>query len=112
MDLERVRKLALAPEWGVTNISTDTLKKALEGKESFVLSLSDGEIGNWNSQKNEFKRIAEGNYFAHVQIGSESQFSRDLQSWGVPVFYVSSGEDLSRLMVDITKQTYNKFVRS
>ncbi|MDO8517617.1 MAG: hypothetical protein Q7S33_05845 [Nanoarchaeota archaeon] len=111
MDLERVRKLALTPEFGNTNLDAGVLKKALEGKESFVLSLSDGEVGNWNSQKGDFKSLAEKNYFAHVQIGSESQFSNDLKSWGFPVFYVNSGQDLSKLMVDITKQTYNRFVR-
>jgi len=111
MDLERVRKLALTPEFGNTNLDAGVLKKALEGKESFVLSLSDGEVGNWSSQKGDFKSLAEKNYFAHVQIGSESQFSTDLKSWGFPVFYVNSGQDLSNLMVDITKQTYNRFVR-
>ncbi len=110
MDLERVRKLALSPEFGNTKLDIAVLKKALEGKESFVLSLSDGEVENWGSQKNDFKNLAEKNYFAHVQIGSESQFSNDLKSWGFPVFYVNSGEDLSKLMVDITKQTYNRFI--
>ena len=28
---------------------------------------------------------------------------------GVPVFYVTKGEDLSKLMVDVTKKTYDNF---
>jgi len=129
MDLEKVRKLALAPEFSGTKLELGVLKTALEGKESFVLSLSDGEVENWGGYlvepekdesgkmtkegirvKDDFKTLAEKNYFAHVQLGSESQFSQDLKSWGFPVFHVNSGEDLSRLMVDITKQTYNRFI--
>jgi len=34
-----------------------------------------------------------------------------LKSMNVPVFYVASGKDLSHLMVDLTKQTYEHFTR-
>ena len=87
------------------------LKRALKGKESFVLSISDGEIGDWSSQRDEVKKLADDNYFAHVQIGPGTGFTQDLESWGKPVFYVQSGEDLSKLMVDATRDTYRRFTR-
>lgn len=111
-DLISIRKLLLNPDWKNTYIDAETLKKALAGKESFMMSLSDGEVSNWNSEKLEIKKLAEQNYYAHIQLGSETQMTRDLESWGMPVFYVNSGSDLSRLMVDITKGTYNRFVRN
>ena len=111
MGIDEVRKLALAPEFGNTNIDAKTLETALRGRESFVLSLSDGEVGNWASEKNTFMDLARKNHYAHVQIGSQSQFSRDLESEGIPVFYVSNGNDLSKLMVDVTKKTYDHFVK-
>ena len=107
--LDEVRRFALNPDWGSTNIDAKSIGNALKGRESFVLSLSDGEIGNWSSEREEVRKLAEKNYFAHIQIGEETGFTNDLQSWGVPVFYVTKGEDLSKLMVDVTKKTYDNF---
>lgn len=110
-DLIETRKLLLNPSWGGTSLDAKTLKDILEGEQSFFLSISDGEIGNWNSEKSEIKKLAEKNYFAHVQLGSGTNMTGDLESWGMPVFYVNSGEDLTKLMVDITKDTYHPFVQ-
>lgn len=109
--IDEVRKHALCPDWGGTNIDSGVLRKALEGKQSFVLSISDGEIGDWSSERESVRKLFENNYFAHVQIGSGTTFTNDLESWGKPVFYVNSGDDLSRLMVDVTKDTYRRFTR-
>lgn len=110
--IDEVRKLALAPEFGGTYIDAKILKKALEGRESFVLSMSDGEVGNWDSEKSAFIELAKNNHYAHIQLGSETQFSRDLKSMNIPIFSVNSGDDLSKLMVDITKKTYDNYIRS
>ena len=109
--IDNVRKLALAPEFGNTYLDAKTLTRALSGRESFALSISDGEIKDWSSEKADFRNLAERNYFAHVQIGGKTQFSRDLESWNMPVFYVSKGEDLSKLMVNTALNTYKKFTR-
>ena len=109
--IDEVRKLALAPEFGNTYIDAKTLEQALAGRESFVLSLSDGEVGNWESEKATFFDLAKKNHYAHIQLGSQSQFSRDLESLGIPVFPVNSGDDLSRLMVNITKKTYEQYTK-
>ncbi len=111
MNIDEVRKLALSPQFGNTNIDASVLKNALQGRESFVISLSDGDIANWDSEKGEFKKLAEQNHFAHIQLGGKSKFSKDLEKWGLPVFSVNSGQDLSQLMVDITKDTYKRFVQ-
>lgn len=110
-DLQRLRKLALSPEFGSTRLDANTILRALKGRESFVLSLSDGEIANWNEAKIEFERLARENYFAHVQIGSGNQFTNDLESNGHPVFYVTSGDELSKLMVNVASDTYKQFTR-
>jgi hypothetical protein len=109
--IDEVRKHALHPDWGDTYLDAGTLKKSLQGKESFVLSLSDGEIGNWENERDAIKGLLEKNYFAHIQIGGKSQFSRDVEAWGRPVFYVRSGEDLAKLMVEATHETYRRFTQ-
>jgi hypothetical protein len=108
-DIDQIRKFALAPEFGSTRLNASDLMKALNGRESFVLSISDGAIENWSSEKGNFKKLAENNYFAHIQLGGSTDFTRDLESWGLPVSYVHSGEDLSRLMVNTAKNTYRRF---
>lgn len=110
-DLIKTRKLLFEPNWGCTNLDAGVLKDALGGKESFFMSISDGEVSNWNSEKSEIKKLMEQNHYAHIQLGSETNMTEDLESWGMPVFYVNSGKDLSKLMVDITKKTYHPFVQ-
>ena len=110
-ELLETRKLLLSPDWGSTNLDAKVLKGALDGQESFMLSISDGDVSNWDSERNGIKDLAERNYYAHIQLGRETAMTRDLGSWGVPVFFVNSGEDLSKLMVDITKEAYHPFVQ-
>ena len=110
-DLESVRKHALNPDWGSTYLDANVLKNSLDGRQSFVLSISDGEIGNWDTEKEAVKRLLENNRFAHIQIGGKTQFTKDLEKWNRPVFYVRSGEDLSKLMVEATTETYRRFTR-
>ena len=111
-EIDEVRKSALSPEFGDTTLlNTGILEQSLQGRESFVISISDGNISNWDNEKEKFRELFQNNYYTHIQLGDESNFSQDLKSWGIPVFYVSSGDDLSKLMVDITKNTYRSFIR-
>lgn len=117
-DLVEVRKLLLQPDWGSTNLDANVLRQALEGEQSFFLSISDGDVHNWDSEKDEIHKLAEKNYYAHIQLGgdknnedSKPNMCKDLESWRMPVYYVNSGQDLTKLMVDITKNTYHPFVQ-
>jgi len=110
MQLDEVRRHALNPDWGNTNIDATSLRKSLGGRESFVLSLSDGEIANWDNEKEVIKPLLEANHYAHIQIGDSTDFTADLERWGRPVFYVHKGEDLSKLMIEATNETYRRFI--
>lgn len=110
-ELIETRKLLFKPNWDTTNLDARILKNALEGEQSFFLSISDGEISNWSSEKEDIKKLAEQNYFAHIQLGSGTNMTEDLESWGMPVFYVNTGDDLTKLMVNITKDAYHPFVQ-
>ena len=110
-DLQKLRKLALSPKFQGTRIDANMLLEALRGRESFVVSLSDGEIKNWDRVKSEFEKLAKENYFAHIQIGPKNQFTKDLESLNLPVFYINSGDELSKLMVTVATNTYKEFIR-
>lgn len=108
-DLHQLRKLALAPEFGETALGIEPLVQALQGKESFVLSLSDGEIQNWDKVKKPFLQAVSSNHFAHIQIGNKNKFTENLEAAQLPVFYVTKGSDLAQLMVTIATDTYKRF---
>lgn len=110
-DLVETRKLLLNPSWGGTSLDVKTLEKALQDEGSFFLSISDGQVENWNSEKDEIKKLIDKNYFAHIQLGEKTNMSSDFESWGKVVYYINSGEDLSKLMVDITRDAYHPFVQ-
>ena len=110
-NLIETRKLLLEPDWGNTYLDAKILREALEGEESFFLSISDGAVSNWNSEKYKVKMLIDKNYYAHIQLGGKTEMTKDLEAWGKPVFYVNSGEDLSKLMIDITKDIYHPFVQ-
>lgn len=111
-NLVEMRKLLLNPRFGNdTLLDARELRKALEGEESFFLSISDGQISNWGSEKSGIKSLIDKNYYAHIQIGGRTQMTKDLESWGKTVRYVNSGSDLSKIMVDVAKDTYHPFVQ-
>lgn len=101
----------LSPDWGSTRIDAGALTKSLQGRESFMLSISDGDIENWDSEKDAFKKAVASHHYAHIQIGPKNDFCSDLASWGVPVYQVQRGEDLARLMVNTAQTAYRRFVK-
>ncbi|MFH1802511.1 MAG: hypothetical protein ABH864_03595 [archaeon] len=114
-DAEKQLDTLFNPQFGMTNIDASALKNALRGRESFVLSISDGAIHNWAGQRDDIKELLEKNYLAHIQLMSEQDaqeldFIQDLKSWDVPISYVTSGRDLARTMVYATKKGYDRFI--
>lgn len=108
--INEIFKLALTPQFGSTYLSVDEIAQEF-GDDAFCMSLSDGAIDNWDEVKEDFKEAISDKIYVHIQIGSSTDFTHDLESWGIPVHYVSSGEDISRLMVDITSATYNSIIK-
>ncbi|MEK6862929.1 MAG: hypothetical protein AABW57_02075 [Nanoarchaeota archaeon] len=107
MDSREINKLALSPQFGGTEINPSVLEKQLQG-DAFILSLSDGEIENWSSIKQEYEKIVKDRPYVHIQIGSKNQFTKDLEKANIPVQYVTKGDELAKLMIDLTKSNYSR----
>ena len=105
MDSMEINRLALSPQFNGTQINPSVLEQQLQDN-SFLLSISDGDIENWSSIKGEYQRIVKNKPYVHIQIGSKNQFTKDLEKINVPVHYVENGSELSRLMIDLTKSYY------
>ncbi len=107
---QEAHKVLLTPQWGVTTLDINKLKERVK-EETFLLTLSDGAIGNWESIKDDYKTLAQQCSTAHIQIGGKNQFSEDLESWGVAVYYVGKNDDLAKLMVKVASDKYKQVAR-
>jgi|GEM_PF-2372765 len=129
--IDDCKRLAYSPEFNTTLIEEKILKKELLGREPFLLiTLSDGEIFNWNKSTKGYsphrlkniiggikaiapimKKIVEENMVSHIQI-SEGDFKprisqitcQDLQNWGAKVYRINDINRLENLMIKITKK--------
>jgi len=102
---EERRALLRAPNDQSTTIDPAVLNN---GEKTFLVSISDGEIQNWNSVKEAYKTAIAAADYCHIHIGSRNAFTQDLESWGVPVHYVRGDDDLSRLLLDVTSTYYKR----
>ena len=104
--LYKAKRLALKPQFGGTSIHMDQVKNMFEKKGMLIFTLSDGDIQNWYSIKDEFIEYAHKHHYFHLQIGGTSRASKDLDNAGFPVFYVQGEEDLWNQVLDLTDKMY------
>ena len=67
---------------------------------------------NCAGSKDEFIRFARQNQFFMIQIGGESQASKDLTAAGLHVSHISSAADLAKLAIDLTAKAYDSSIAS
>ena len=100
----------LNPKFGDdTIIDAAVLTKECHEPESILMTISDGAIRNWSSIKNQFKNIIKDKFYVHFQIGSDTDTTRDLKSWGATVIPVSNAQDLPRRAIDVAKTFYKNY---
>lgn len=102
--ISELKKHALTPQFGGTEINTNVLREQLSHGVSLVIMLSDGEIYNWEKIKDDMEDIITPHYISFIQIGKETRVGKDMQDFGAGVVTVKRKEDISELMVDLTKQ--------
>lgn len=105
-DLKKLKELLFAPQFEGTTLDLNELIAVLKtlGK-SAVIMLSDGEISNWSDISHEVMQLLQMHYSCFISIMSISEAYHDLKTV-INVYYVSSKENLARVMLDFTKRTY------
>jgi len=103
-EISQLKKYALTPQFGGTEIDIEVLRKELSREPCLVIILSDGEIYNWEKIKVEMEEIIRPHYVSFIQIGKETRVGKDMREFGAVVLTVRRKEDISQLMVDLTKQ--------
>ncbi len=96
------KKVALSPQFGNTNLDLDKVSEFFEGRGNLVFSISDGEVHNWDSIRNEFLEQAGKHYYFHLQIGNQTQMFRDLRKAGFYADQVRGNQDLANKTIDLT----------
>lgn len=101
------KRLLLNPTSGSTYIDMAQVRKMLHGKENALFPfISDGEIYNWYSVKDEFIELAKKHQFFMIKVFGHSPATRDLQAAGLEVKIIDRYEDLLDLVVDLTMTRY------
>ncbi len=102
-------RLLLTPQFGGTVLDVKVLETQLGDGDTFLLSLSDGDIQNWVAIREGYKVLMQRCAAAHIQLGGKNQFSTDLESWGIPVHYVTAQDNLAHLMVQVASAKYKSY---
>ena len=73
-----------------------------------VYTISDGEIQNWSSIKNEFIKKAKEHYYFHLQIGPGNVMTNDLEKNGLEVVEIYNAQDLANKIIEITDSSFRR----
>ena len=109
--LDQAKDVLLNPQFGMTNINLEAITAMFNGEKAVFLTISDGDVQNWNTIKDTFIEGAKRHYYTHIQIGPSSNMTRDLQKAGLNVCHVNTGEELEHLAINMTRAAYNQYVQ-
>ncbi len=104
--LTEAKKVALNPQFENTYIDLEKIKILFKGHGILLFTISDGEIMNWESIKNEFIKLAKNHFYFHFHIGRENEFTQDLKKAGFRVEYIENAKDLAYKVIDLTDKLY------
>lgn len=120
-NLRETKRQALSPSFGGRTMMDMDKIGQLFARDELVISISDGQIHNWNdlliepkldnqgnivrqgvTVKDEYIKRARQNHYFHLQIGGPTEMSQDLEKAGLVVKY-DDGRNLGKLVVDLTR---------
>jgi len=103
---EMKKKMLMPTFGGSTSIDSTVLAKSAREPGSILMTISDGAIQNWNSIRNDVRRVISDKYYVHFQIGADTETTRDLESWGANVVRIADASQMPRMAIDITRNFY------
>ena len=109
--LPEAKRVLLSPEFDSTVMSLDAVNELLGSERGVLFTMSDGEVHNWSSVEETFLSLAREHQYFHLQLGPETAMTRSLRKHDLLVVPITSGEDLERLAVDLTRKAYETYVR-
>ena len=110
-----VKKMLLNPTTGGTEIDMEVVLAHMRGKQNAVFSfITDGDIYNWGSVKEEFIEVAKRNQFFMIQVGGSRSVANELRERGFEkqVYFVDFPKDIVNLAIDLTAKKYYSAIES
>ena len=124
-----IKQRILQPRFGnSTTIDLEVLAKQAHQPGSILMTISDGEIQNWDKWyiepqvdernniitagvkvKERFKQIIADKFYVHFQIGGETAVTQDIERWGGTVVKINNAAELPRKAIDITQRFYQSY---
>lgn len=104
--LDEAKKLALKPQFGSTHLNLGTVQRMFRNDGMLIFTISDGDIDNWGSIKNDFIKMAKRHYYFHLQIGCKNSTTSDMERAGLKVAEVTGTKDLATTVIDLTDRLY------
>jgi len=106
----QIKKRILQPEFGgTTEIDAGVLARNTKQPGSVLMTISDGDILNWDSIKEDFKRVISDKFYVHFQIGNDTDATRDIESWGGTVVRISDASQMPKKAIDIAQRFYRSY---
>ena len=106
--LSKAKRNALSPQWGGTHLDIDKVRSMFNGRDLLMFTVSDGDVENWDTIKDDFINSARKHHYFHLQIGGHSKMSSELKKAGFNVLKVSGNNDLANTVIDLTDKLYRK----
>ena len=104
--LEAAKRNALTPQFQGTKIEPEKIRDMFRGEGNLIYTISDGEIENWSSIRNEFIKKAKEHSYFHLQIGSGNEMTKDLGRNGMNVVEIHDANDLANKVIEITDENF------
>ena len=104
--LEEAKRNALSPQFGSTSIASDKLEDIFNGDGNLIFTISDGDVQNWGSIRDDFMGNARRHQYFHLQIGESSEMALDLENNGFVVVPIERAEDLAQRVIDLADKSY------
>jgi len=108
-EMEKAIEKFWEPEFGGTEIDMEVLTPELNVPPSVIIFITDGQIFEWSSIKDDFRMKTKKHMISYIEIKDRTNTGKDLKEWGCPVYHISKKEDLQGLIIDLTKQSFKKY---
>lgn len=100
---QKVKEKLLKPNFeNSTQIEFNKIKPIFEGEGNLIYTISDGEIGNWNSIKEDFISQAKKHAYVHLHMGTKNEMTEDLRKAGLEVIIAKDGKGIMQKTIDLT----------
>lgn len=107
--LGSAKRLALSPQFGMTKLNEAKINEAFIGKNTFIATISDGEISNWNSVSEQFLKGVSDNYYVHLQLGAKNKMCEDIEKHKGHVEVIRTAEELKGRTIRLADKFYRSF---